>query len=187
MRIIRIFATKRKPLLKIAITGPESTGKSRLAEGLANHYATVFVPEFARQYIDGLTGPYTEDDLQAIARGQLQAESLMEKQANGILFCDTEMLVMKIWSYHKYGRCHPYILDALQKQNHDLYLLCHIDLPWEFDPLREHPDLREYFFGLYQKELDGLGFRYAIIEGMGETRLQNAIRAVEKVLLNRTQ
>jgi len=169
-------------LLKIAITGPESTGKSQLAKGLANHYNTVFVPEFARQYIDGLSRPYTESDLLAIARGQIQAETRMELEARDILFCDTEMLVMKIWSYHKYKRCHPFILEALQKQNHDLFLLCHIDLPWEFDPQREHPDLREYFFALYQDELERLGCRYEIIQGTGPARLQNAIQAVDKIL-----
>ncbi|HSV89172.1 MAG TPA: ATP-binding protein [Bacteroidales bacterium] len=173
-------------MLKFAITGPESTGKSSLAEELARHYKTVFVPEYARKYINSLSKPYTENDLLRIARGQIQAESNLEKQANGILFSDTEMLIMKIWSNHRYGRCHPFILDALHKQNHNLYLLCNIDLPWEYDPQREHPDLREFFFNWYKDELDRLGFKYVIINGFGHARLQNAIMAVDGMLRGTT-
>lgn len=170
-----------KGLIKIAITGPESTGKSRLATGLAEHFNTLFVPEFARTYIDELARPYEQADLVEIARGQLSAEAEAEKKANDYLFCDTDMLVMKIWSLHRYGSCDPFILEALQKQNHDLYLLGDIDLPWEYDPQREHPHLRQYFFNWYRKELEEYGLRYSVVSGKGEERLQCAINAVEKV------
>ena len=170
-----------KELIKIAITGPESTGKSLLAAGLAKHFNTVFVPEFARTYIDRLTRPYEQADLKVIAKGQLSAEAQAQKNASDFLFCDTEMLVMKIWSLYKYGNCDPFILHAINNQKFDLYLLCNIDLPWEYDRQREHPQLRQYFFNCYQQELKNNAFRYAVVSGQGEKRLQCAIEAVELI------
>jgi len=169
------------PIRKIAITGPESTGKSWLASGLAAHYQTVFVPEFARGYIDRLQRSYEYEDLLQIAKGQLSAEAEKEKVANGLLFCDTELIVIKIWSLHKYGKCHPFILEQINKQRYDLFLLCDVDLPWQYDEQREHPHLREYFFNWYRKELEDYGFNYLVVSGLGEDRLGSAVEAVEKM------
>jgi len=88
---------------KIAITGPESTGKSELAKKLAKHYNTVWVPEFSREYIDNINRPYDYDDIIEIAKGQLNREKEAEKKANKFLFCDTELIVAKIWSEFKYS------------------------------------------------------------------------------------
>jgi len=169
------------PICRIAITGPESTGKSWLASSLAVHYNTVFVPEFARGYIDQLGRPYEYDDLLQIAKGQLSAEAEMEKQANDWMFCDTELIVIKIWSLHKYGKCHPLILEQIQKMQYDLYLLCDVDLPWQCDEQREHPHLRQYFFNWYRKELEDYGFSYSVVSGQGGGRLGSAVEAVERL------
>lgn len=59
---------------KVVVIGPESTGKSTLSEQLANHYQTVWVPEFARGYLETLGRAYNQDDLLRIAEGQLQLE-----------------------------------------------------------------------------------------------------------------
>ncbi|MFO7999042.1 MAG: ATP-binding protein [Bacteroidales bacterium] len=163
---------------KIAITGPESTGKSRLARELANHYRDVFVPEFAREYIDKLQRPYTESDILHIAKNQLKLESDLAPGARRFLFCDTELIVAKIWSLHKYGRCDPYILQQIEKNSYSLYLLCDIDLPWQADEQREHPHLRKYFFNWYQRELEDYGFPYVIVSGPGRQRLQGAAEAL---------
>lgn len=169
-------------IVKIAITGPESTGKSSLASQLAQHFNTVFVPEFAREYIDKLSRPHQEVDLLQIARGQLQLEEEILPKAKKVLFSDTEMTVMKIWSLHKYGRCHPFILQKLQEQNYDLVLLCNIDLPWEADEQRKHPENRKVFFDWYLTELNLQGVNYAVVRGMGEDRLINAINEVNEIL-----
>lgn len=166
---------------KIAVTGPESTGKSWLARSLAAHFNTVFVPEFARAYIDRLERPYREDDLLEIAKGQLSAQEDALKNAADLMVCDTELIVIKVWSLHKYGKCHSFILEQIEKQDYDLFLLCDIDLPWEFDQQREHPHLRQYFFNWYQKELETYGFPFAIVSGEGEDRLMSAVNAIEKL------
>lgn len=163
---------------KIVITGPESTGKSQLTTGLATHFGTVAVPEFARTYLAGLNRPYEESDLLEIARGQLALETDGMNRAGDLLFCDTGFLVLKIWSMHRFKRCHPFILQQLERNAPDLFLLCNIDLPWEYDPQREHPHLRQFFFDWYQRELEHYGFSYLVINGRDEQRMQHAIDGV---------
>jgi NadR type nicotinamide-nucleotide adenylyltransferase len=167
---------------KIAITGPESTGKSDLAKKLASHYNSVFVPEYAREYIDGLDRQYTYDDILTIAQNQLKQEAELEKQAHNYLFCDTELLVTRIWSLHKFGVCHDWITHQITSHNYDLYLLCNIDLPWEYDKQREHPHLRQFFFDWYKNELDDFNLPYKIVSGRGKTRLENAVNLIDDFL-----
>ena len=114
-------------LHRIAITGPESTGKSKLAQNLAGHYHTVFVPEYAREYIDNLNRPYNQEDILEIARAR-QDGRRGGKEGKRILFCDTELIVTKIWSEVKYGICDPWILGEIESRKYDLYLLCYIDI-----------------------------------------------------------
>ncbi|NJL15023.1 MAG: ATP-binding protein [Microscillaceae bacterium] len=165
-------------LIKIAITGPESTGKSQLSAQLARHFQTVFVPEFARYYLPELARPYEAHDLLSIARGQLVMEKALESQANTLLFLDTEMLVIKVWHEHAYHSCPEWISQRLAQQAYDLYLLMDIDLPWQADPLREHPHLRTYFFEKYRQLLEASAFPYQIISGQGPARFDQAFEAI---------
>jgi len=165
---------------KIAITGPESTGKSLLAEQLSRHYNTVWVPEYAREYLENLNRQYRETDIVKIAKGQINNEQSKLKLAKGFLFCDTELIVTKIWSEVKYNRCNQWIIRTIEEHKYDLFLLCDIDLPWVDDPLREHPDKRKFLFDLYQLELINRKLPFYIITGEGNTRLSNAIFFIEK-------
>ena len=165
----------------IAITGPESTGKSTVAQQLATHFNTLWVPEFARDYIAELNRDYTLDDLENIARGQLKQQQQAEATNPEILFTDTELLVIKIWSENAFGTCPEWILEALKNQRCDLYLLMNIDLPWEPDPQREHPHLRPYFFDLYKAELERLNFPYKVISGSEKERIAAALKAANSV------
>lgn len=165
-------------LKRIAITGPESTGKSNLAGSLAKHYNTKVVPEFARNYLSGLNREYTEKDLISIAKGQFNAEELLANQVDQYLFVDTEFLVLKIWSLHKYDKCHPWIADKFENHHYDLYLLCDIDLPWQPDPQREHPDIRQYLFDWYYKELSQAKVSFKIVSGQGNQRVDNALKII---------
>ena len=169
-----------KDLIRIAVTGPESTGKSMLTRQLAEKFGTVWVPEYAREYIDRLDRPYNEEDILVISRGQMEREEQKAAVAERILFCDTELTVTRIWSEVKYGRCHPWIIESLATHPYDLYLLCNIDIPWENDPQREHPDLREHLFSLYFNELTRRNCRFEVVSGLGPERLLNAIRLIRK-------
>lgn len=168
-------------LKKIAIIGPESTGKSTLSENLANHFNTLWVPEYAREYLENLGRGYEEAHLLEIAKGQVALERRLETEANGFLFCDTTLVVIKVWSEHKYGRCHPWILEQLNRMQYDYFLLTDIDLPWEQDPLREHPHMREHFFDLYHHYVEQNGFSYQLIKGNWKQRLQLAISSMNRI------
>ncbi|MBI5916112.1 MAG: ATP-binding protein [Bacteroidetes bacterium] len=167
---------------KIVLTGPESTGKTTLAGQLSAHFGTVWVPEFARQYLDALGRPYAQDDLLEIARGQVALEEEMTGQANGLLFFDTGLEVLKIWSEVRYGDCHPWILAQVQQRRADHYLLCLPDLPWAFDPQRENPDDRTVLLELYRRELAALGADFTEVHGQGDGRFQNALEAVKNFI-----
>jgi NadR type nicotinamide-nucleotide adenylyltransferase len=166
--------------LKIAITGPESTGKSILAERLAEHYNSLWVPEFSRSFLENLGRPYVAKDILTIARGQLSHELQLQEKAYEYLFCDTDLIVTKIWSEYKYGTCDPWIIRNIAENRYYLYLLCDIDLPWIEDPLREHPHHRRELFNLFLRELATRRFPFRIISGIGESRLENAIRCIDE-------
>lgn len=169
---------------KVVVIGPESTGKSTLSEQLAARYNTVWTPEYARQYLDGLAHPYEQADLLAIAQGQLQLEDEKAQQANRLLVCDTDLYVIKVWSEHKYGQCDPRILEYISARKYDLYLLTYIDIPWEDDPQREYPDpdMREYFYRVYRDIVVNSGVPWADIRGSYEEREERAKAAVEGLL-----
>lgn len=155
---------------RYAITGPESSGKTTLTFALAKQYNCSFTPEFAREFLMAQKGIYSKEDLDLIAKGQLE---LWGKHSNKpLLFCDTEMLVLKIWSEFKYDSCSKFISEALDQQQFDHYFLCRPDIPWIEDPLREHPEQREELFILYEKELQKRNLPYTIVEGDLENRLK---------------
>jgi len=201
------------PLKKIVIIGPESTGKSSLCEGLAAHYQTSWVREYAREYLLANGMNYSFEDLTTIAKGQLALEdegvkTVLQKVgvrvggeeagapavaaaglaadgrgpgADPILFIDTDMYVMKVWSEFVFGRCESWILDQIGKRQYDAYLLCKTDLPWVKDELREYPDLvsREKLYHIYRDILINQSTPWAEIGGQERQRLEAAIDAVE--------
>lgn len=169
-------------LKRISVTGPESTGKSWLAEQLASHYQTHWVTEFAREYLEENGPDYGPEDVVKIAKGQLEKEEKAALQCRKLLFCDTDMLVTKIWSEVVFGACPPWIEQQFTTHVYDLYLLCYPDIPWEADPLRENPENREELFWLYESALRKQGFPFRVVKGMGTQRLENAINFVEEIL-----
>lgn len=167
---------------KVIVTGPESTGKSTLAKRLADHYHTMWVPEYAREYIDRLNRPYNRQDLLNIIEGQLQKEKVIQKKAKDILFYDTSLLVIKVWYEYKFGALDPLISEKLRHFTYNLFLLLDVDLPWKYDPQREHPQQRSHFFQIYKKELEHMGADFAIISGSGETRFKHAINVIDRII-----
>jgi len=175
-------------LKKIVVIGPESTGKSSLCEALAHHYQTDWAPEFAREYLTKYGTAYKPEDLLAIARGQLALEdkysTAAEAAGNRLLFIDTDMYVMKVWSEFVFGHCDPWILDQIALRRYDAYLLCRTDLPWTSDPLREYPDWesRDRLFHIYKDSLINQSTLWAEVGGQGEARIAAGISAVDRLL-----
>ena len=173
-------------LKKVVIIGPESTGKSTLCQQLATYYKTMWVPEYAREYLMTKGRDYTYDDLLDIAKGQLLLEDSIAEKAKGqpAIFIDTDMYVMKVWSEFVFGKCHSFILDAIATRKYDLYLLCKTDLPWVKDELRELPDLatREKLYLTYKDILTNQQTPWGEISGDNNERLAKGIVTVNKIL-----
>ena len=165
---------------RILILGPESTGKSTLAEKLAKHFAEHWVPEVAREYLEKLDRPYAYEDLLQIGKQQMQLEDELAMQAKHYLFCDTDLRVIQVWSQHRYGKVDSWVLEELARRTYDLILLCAPDLPWQADPLREHPELemRQQFFEIYQQLSQASGIPWILVSGDTAERLSTAIQAV---------
>lgn len=164
--------------------GPESTGKSTLAQALAAHYQTLWVPEFARHYCLHLDRPYEAEDIIAISFGQAALE---KQQARACplhlpLICDTTVLVEKVWIEHAFGYCPTEIYDLLRAHRYDLTLLTDIDIAWEPDPLREHPHLRQHFRQEYMRQLYDLGQPFHLISGTLEQRLLAATALIDAAM-----
>lgn len=162
---------------KIAIIGPESTGKSSLAEALGRELKTVWVPEYAREYLEDLDQPYTQQDLLNIAKGQLQAEDALLTKADRFLICDTDLYVIKVWAEHKYNTCDNWILQQIAQRHYDLHILNYIDTDWQYDPLREHPHPaeRQYFYSIYQDIVLNSGQKWIDARGSLSQRVEHCL------------
>lgn len=171
-----------KKIIKIAVVGPESTGKSTISSALAKHYNTVWVPEYARYYCEGLTAPCTLQDELNMFYGQVALEKAMEVvAANNLLICDTTFLTVKIWSDYQLGETPQIVLEAIQNHCYDFYVLLKNDIPWEPDPLRDFENMGDYFMDVWRKELKNIGANFTEVDGQ-ENRLKNAIAAVDTFL-----
>lgn len=169
-------------LNKIAILGPESTGKSQLSIELANYFDAPYVPEMAREYLAEKGINYTNQDVLDIATLQQETENKLQKIHNDktYLFCDTELITIKIWLEFKEWKVPNWIIEQIKNSDYKLYLLTDIDLPWQEDPLRENPYDRIELFQLFEKELIDFGKNYKIVKGSGDLRTKNAIEIIQK-------
>lgn len=194
-------------MTRVAIVGPECSGKTTLAEQLMVHYHADYSVEVAREYLNELGRHYVETDLLEIAELQLQAhgfsteighevevelsipcvlqEHARKREPRGYLFCDTDLITIYIWSVEKFGRVHPRIEQLARTVNFDYWLLCKPDIPWVADPLREDPYDRDRLFMLYEKTLKEFRKPYFILEGSRVERMQNATAKLDLLFGNR--
>lgn len=177
---------------KIILFGSESTGKSTLAAQLAAHYGTLWCPEFSRTYLQlkneieqrhlqGFVSVY--EDIEPIAIGQIGLEDSFLAQANGILFYDTNLLTNLVYSHYYFGKAPDFLSEIVKKREYDFYLLLDTDVAWQADPLRDRPQERAEIRQIFKNALIERKQNFVEIKGLGEERLENAIRAVEKFLL----
>ena len=171
--------------MKIAIIGPESTGKTTLAKALAQQFHGTYVPEYAREYIERKgTRDVTFDELCEIARHQIdEIASLSGTDSAGlsaqrsvspkdglsvrrtVLFFDTELIVTKIWFDYAFGIIPEWLNDAILRYPMDAYLLTAPDIPWQPDPARYNGSdtIRRQLFDRYESEIQSLHIPYFVI------------------------
>lgn len=167
--------------IKVVITGPESVGKSTLAKQLAKEYGGIYIEEFARSYIQKLNRPYAYEDVEEVAKYQIDKYDRLEA-SNQNVFYDTFLEITKVWFEHVYHKLPNWFNRNYAKRPVDLYLLCKPDLPWVDDPVRENGHIREELFEKYKAILNSSGCKFAIVEGQGELRLQNAINKIKEII-----
>jgi len=170
--------------MRIAVTGPESSGKSKLTIDLSRALNIPFTSEYSRAFLNDLGRPYDQSDLTNICEGQIA--KWQEFQASEDFISDTEMISLKIWSEVKYGFCEDFIMQAINNQKFDLYLLCLPDLPWEFDKMREAPSQkdRNLILNRFKREFEMYKIEYQVVSGIGNERFKNAMGIVKKTFNN---
>ncbi|MDI5893788.1 DUF4301 family protein [Flavobacterium algoritolerans] len=169
-------------IIKIALFGPESTGKTTLAKQLAEYYKTEWVPEYAREYLqekwDANQQICDVNDMLPIAFGQTKLENESALIANNYLFCDTNLLVTKVFSEVYYDYCDPLLDQAAREHEYDLFFLTDIDVPWEKDDLRDRPEERESVFAIFKQSLIDNKKPFVILSGDKKLRLKKAVAIV---------
>jgi len=178
---------QKTTIIKIALFGPESTGKTTLAKQLAEYYETEWVPEFARDYLQEKWEENQHicvaDDMMPIAYGQTALENEKLSQAKKYLFCDTNLMVTKVFSEMYYGFCDPLLNEAALEHEYDLFFLTDIDVPWEKDDIRDTPDGRETVFSVFKQSLIQTKKPFIILSGNKESRLAKATAIIEELTI----
>jgi len=174
-------------IVRVVLFGPESTGKTTLSRHLAHHYNTVWVREYAREYLQDKWNNERKtcenSDLIPIAIGQMKLENELAKKADRILICDTDLLETKVYSEEFYGGfVNPDLEKAAATNQYDLYLLTYIDTPWDADDLRDRPEQRLEMFNAFENALKKYNRPYILLKGDKLTRLETATKAIDKIL-----
>ena len=180
---------KQQPtgIIKVVLFGPESTGKTTLSRQLAQHYKTVWTPEYARKYLQEKWNAERKicepSDILPIAIGQIKSENELAKNANRVLICDTDLLETKVYSEVYFdGTVDPMLDVYALKNQYDLYLLTYIDTPWEKDDLRDKPAEREEMFNVFEAALITYNRPYILLKGDEKSRLTAAINTIDELL-----
>lgn len=184
---------KQQPtdVVKVVLFGPESTGKTTLSEQLARYYNTVWVPEYAREYLQNKWNNERKtcepEDLLPIAEGQMRLENELAAKASDVLICDTDLLETKVYSEAYYlGSCDPILEKYALENNYDIYFLTYIDVPWEADDLRDKPNYRKEMFRHFEQTLITYNRNYVLLKGNKKERLEKAVSYIDKILKARS-
>lgn len=173
--------------IKVVLFGPESTGKTTLSKHLARHYNSVWVQEYAREYLQNKWNNERKtcesSDLLPIAIGQMKLENDLAKKTDSVLICDTDLLETKVYSEAYYsGICDPILEKYALENTYDMYFLTYIDTPWEADDLRDKPNERLQMFKAFENALIKYKRPYVLLKGDRIERLKTAVEHIDKLL-----
>jgi NadR type nicotinamide-nucleotide adenylyltransferase len=169
-------------VIRVVLTGSESTGKTTLAAELAQHYVAPLVPEFVRGFAEQRGGVIEFSDHGPIARGQIALEDEYIARGGDLLVQDTDLLSTVVYCRHYFGRCPPWIEEAAAARRPDLYLLCEIDVAWVADGVRDRGDRRDEMQALFRDEVHASGVPNIALRGNSASRLAAAVAAIDPVI-----
>ena len=164
---------------KISIIGPESSGKTTLANSLSKLLKENFIEEYARYYVNKNKN-YTISSLEIIAQKQSERIEEEKTKVKKFLISDTSIIDILIWSEFKYNQCSKKIIKMTKNELFDYYLLCKPDFPWVNDPLRENPKGRIKIFDLFKHHLNQKKANYKVVEGSHSNRLLTSLNFIKK-------
>lgn len=170
---------------RIVVSGPECTGKTTLAAGLAAHFAAPWLDEAARSYATERASQghaLTAADVEPIAKRHIATEDAARASSPSLVFLDADLLSTVAYARHYYGASSRWLESEARARTGDLYLLCAPDIPWTPDGIRDRPDNREEMFDLFAHVLDEFGAHVRVVRGLGDTRFDTAERAVSALL-----
>ena len=166
-------------MIRIAVTGPESCGKSTLSKSLAKHFDCKGYEEYVRSYFQQHGAEYAYTDLETIATGHLNQ---FVNDSAQLQIIDTDFIVMKIWSVYRFGKVSGVIQNMIMNDYFDLHILCSPDIAWVEDPYRENRYDREALFKQYTTELKQYSKNFVIVKGSHEQRMSTSIDAINALL-----
>lgn len=175
-------AITRTRVVRIVLTGSESTGKSTLAAELASHYGAELVPEFVRAFAEQKGTPIDFGDHGAIARGQMALEDAAIGRAGRLVIQDTDLLSTVVYCRHYFGRCPPWIEEAATGRRPDLYLLCATDVAWIADGVRDRGHMRDEMQALFVDAIRGSGAQLVDVSGPRVRRFAEATKAIDALI-----
>jgi nicotinamide riboside kinase len=167
----------------IVVSGPESVGKTTLCLALKERLGAVYLPEYARIYVENLNRAYTYKDVEHIAKQQISGlqNAIADNSDKEFVVIDTFLIVTKVWFLHGFKKCPKWLQPALETAKIDLFLLLKPDIEWQQDAVRENPHIRQYLYDWYKRELMAINANFVEIEGFGEVRTAKAIEAIMKL------
>ncbi len=177
---------------KVLITGTESCGKTTLVKYLAKLYHTSWSEEVGRYYpqlyLGGNEDVYTDEDFHRITIQQFEQDISVMKNANRVVFIDTDATVTQYYSELYMGHNNPIIENYIDHSRYDLVILLKPDVEWVSDGFRLNGD-QERREMLHKKLKDmylNRGFEEKLIEvgGNYQERLQQVIEIIDSLLNN---
>lgn len=162
--------------------GPESTGKSVMAQKMAERYNTVFVPEVARELIT--TNDFNREDIITIGRKQTERIFQQARKANKFLLCDTDLITTQIYSRHYLGVVPPVLYEFEKMVEYDQYFLFDIDVPWVNDGLRDLGEMnkRKGMYDLFKAELERRNISWIDVHGSWEERFKTISGRIDQII-----
>jgi NadR type nicotinamide-nucleotide adenylyltransferase len=178
-------------VLRVCCVGAESSGTTTLAQQLASHYRTLWVPEYGRDYTEarkvaGAKYEWKSDEFVHIALKQQEHEDIMAAQANRVLFCDTDALATCIWHERYMGFWSFAVENIAERRRYALYILTKPDIPFVQDRIRDSENLREWMTQRFRTELNRRDYPWILVQGAIENRFKTAINAIDRVLAGET-
>lgn len=169
-------------MIKVVVTGSESTGKTTLAEQLGRHYDAPVAEEFVRRYAANRKEPLGFGDHGPIARGQMAAEDAAIARAGPLVVLDTDLVSTVVYCEHYFGRAPAWIVDEARSRAGTLYLLLRPDVPWIADGVRDRGERRDEMHALFARQLRELRLTVVEIGGTWDARFAAAVRAIDALI-----